>query len=348
MGQGKLGTSGVLGRTSFLGGVRWEKTDDVGVGYVRARRGSSTAQQVADPLAAVTSDYANTRRTIDGSYTKPFPSLHLTHDVTRNLRARLAWSTSFGRPGFGELLPSESINENSSTLTVNNAGLLPQTAKNWDASLDYYFEPVGNVSVSFFKKTIRDFIVRNINVGTIPTGNDNGYNGEYGGWNLLTSANAGTAFVQGWEFSYQQQYTFLPGVLKGLSGSFNYTIIDTHGNFGSTVNSTGREVVGFIPKAANAMLSWRYKKFSTRLLYNWTSDYIVEYSAATVGRNRWRAAFDTLNVGLAYQVRPEASITLDVSNLLNSYQEIYRGFRNQPSTINYNFVTVNVGLNGRF
>jgi len=348
MGQGKLGREGVLGRTGFLGGVRWEKTEDVGVGWVRARRGSTGAQQVADPLAAVTSDYANTRRTIDGSYTKPFPSIHLTHDVTPNLRAKVAWSTSFGRPGFGELLPSEGINENSSTLTVNNAGLLPQNAKNWDASLDYYFEPVGNVSVSFFKKTIRDFIVRNINVGTIPTGTDNGYNGEYGGWNLFTSANAGTAFVQGWEFSYQQQYTFLPGLLKGLSGSFNYTIIDTHGDFGSNVNSTGREVVGFIPKAANAMLSWRYKKFSTRLLYNWTSDYIVEYSAATVGRNRWRAAFDTLNVGLAYQVRPEASITLDVSNLLNSYQEIYRGFRNQPSTINYNFVTINVGLNGRF
>jgi TonB-dependent receptor len=348
MAQGKLGRESILANTSFLGGVRWEKTEDTGEGYVRARVGSTTAQQIADPLGSVTRDYANTHRTIKGSYTKAFPSIHLTHDITKDLRARLAWSTSFGRPGYGELLPSESINENLSQLTINNAGLLPQTGKNWDASLDYYFEPVGNVSVGFFKKTINDFIVRNINIGTIATGNDNGYNGEYGGWTLFTSANAGTAYVQGWEFSYQQQYTFLPGLLKGLSGSFNYTIIDTHGNFGTAINSTGREVVGFIPKAANAMLSWRYKKFSTRLLYNWTSDYIVEYSAATVGRNRWRAAFDTLNVGLAYQVRPSASLTLDVSNIMNSYQEIYRGFRNQPSTIIYNFITVNVGVNGRF
>ncbi|MBI5691614.1 MAG: TonB-dependent receptor [Verrucomicrobia bacterium] len=348
MAQGKLGREGFLGRTSFLGGARWENTEDVGVGWVRARFGSTAAQQLADPVGSVTRDYAGTRREINGSYTKPFPSLHLTHDVTQNLKARLAWSTSFGRPGYGELLPSESINETGSTLTINNAGLLPQTARNWDASLDYYFEPVGNFSVGFFHKTIREFIVRNINVGTIPTGTDNGYNGEYGGWTLFTSANAGTAYVQGWEFSYQQQFTFLPGFLKGLSGSFNYTIIDTHGDFGGTINMTGREVVGFIPKAANAMLSWRYKKFSTRLLYNWTSDYIVEYSATTVGRNRWRASFDTLNVGLAYQVRPSASLTLDVSNVLNAYQEIYRGFRNQPSTINYNFVTVNLGVNGRF
>jgi iron complex outermembrane receptor protein len=182
----------------------------------------------------------------------------------------------------------------------------------------------------------------------VPSGSGNGFNGEYAGFQLLTSANAGTAYVQGWEFSYQQQFTSLPGLLKGLSGSFNYTMIQTHGDFGSTTSITGKEVVGFIPKAANAMLSWRYGKFSTRLLYNWTSDYIVEYAPTTVGRNRWRAAFDTLNVGLAYQVRPSAQLTLDISNVLNAYQEIYRGFRNQPSTINYNFITVNVGVNGRF
>jgi TonB-dependent receptor len=325
-----------------------ENTEDVGRGWVRARVGSTTAQQQADPVGSVTRDYASTRRTIDGSYTKAFPSLHLTHDITQNLKARLAWSTSFGRPGYGELLPSESVNETASSLTVNNAALLPQNARNWDASIDYYFEPVGNFSVGFFHKTISDFIVRNINIGTVASGNDNGFNGEYAGFSLFTSANAGTAYVQGWEFSYQQQFTSLPGLLKGLSGSLNYTMINTRGNFGSTTNITGREVVGFIPKAANAMLSWRYKKFSTRLLYNWTSDYIVEYSAATVGRNRWRASFDTLNVGLAYQLRSSAQLTLDVSNILNAYQEIYRGFRNQPSTINYNFVTINVGVNGRF
>ncbi len=348
MGQGKLGRDGFLGRTSFLGGVRVENTEDVGVGWVRARVGSTSAQQVADPVGSVTRDYASNKRTIDGSYTKAFPSIHLTHDITPNVKARLAWSTSFGRPGYGELLPSESVNETSNSLTVNNAALLPQNARNWDASLDYYFEPVGNVSVGFFQKTITDFIVRNINIGTVASGTNNGYNGEYAGFSLYTSANAGTAYVQGWEFSYQQQFTSLPGLLKGLSGSFNYTIIDTHGDFGSTSSITGKEVVGFIPKAANAMLSWRYGKFSTRLLYNWTSDYIVEYSPATVGRNRWRAAFDTLNVGVAYQVRPTAQLTLDISNILNAYQEIYRGFRNQPSTINYNFITINVGVNGRF
>jgi TonB-dependent receptor len=348
MAQGKFGREGILGRTSFLGGVRMERTEDDSFGWVRSRVGSTTAQQVANPLSAVTSDYGNTRRVIQGDYTKYFPSIHLTHDITPNLKARLAWSSSFGRAGFGELFPNETVNETNQSLTINNPSLLPQDAKNWDASLDYYFEPVGNFSVGFFKKTIKDYIVRNINIGTVASGQDNGYNGDYVNFTQYTSANAGTAYVQGWEFSYQQQFTFLPGLLKGLSGSLNYTMLNTHGNFGSTTYLSSGQVTGFIPKAANAMLSWRYKRFGTRVLYNWTGDYIVEYSAATVGRNRWRQAMDTVNLGLSYQVSPKLGLTFDVSNLFNEPQVVYRGVRSQPSTINYNFITINVGVNGRF
>ena len=45
------------------------------------------------------------------------------------------------------------------TITVNNPALLPQMATNWDATLDYYFEPVGNLSIGWFHKKIKDYIV---------------------------------------------------------------------------------------------------------------------------------------------------------------------------------------------
>ena len=205
MAEGRLGHDGFLGRTGFIGGVRTEKTDTDSVGWVRARVVSTAAQQAADPIGAAQRDYANTRREINGSYTESFPSLHLTHDVNRNLKARVSWSTSFGRPAFTNAVPNETPNEANQTLTINNPGLLPQTAKNWDAALEYYFEPVGALSVGWFHKTIKDFIVTDIGSGTVATGADNGYNGEYGGFTLLRTPNAGTAIVQGWEISYQQQ-----------------------------------------------------------------------------------------------------------------------------------------------
>ncbi|MBI4623335.1 MAG: TonB-dependent receptor [Verrucomicrobia bacterium] len=348
MAQGKLGREGWLGRTGYLTGVRTEKTDTEGWGSVRARFGSTAAQQVADPVGSAARDYANTRRETKGSYTKSFPSAHLTHDLTPNLKTRLSWSTSFGRPAMTNLLPNESVSETNQTITINNPSLLPQTAQNWDATLDYYFEPVGNLSVGWFHKTIKDYIVSGINAGIVETSTDNGYNGEYGGFTRLTTSNAGTAIVQGWEFSYQQQFTFLPGLLKGFSGSANYTILDTHGKFGGTAYQGTGQVAGFIPRTGNVSLSWRYRDFSTRVLYNFTGEHITSYSAASPALNFYRFARKTVSLGMAYRVRANLNLTLDISNLFNEPQRLYTGIPDRMRSTIINFTTITCGMNGRF
>jgi outer membrane receptor protein involved in Fe transport len=162
------------------------------------------------------------------------------------------------------------------------------------------------------------------------------------------SANAGTAVVQGWEFSYQQQFTFLPGLLRGLSGSANYTVINTHGDFGGRTNLSTGQVAGFIPKAANASLSWRHRGFSTRVLYNFTGSHITSYSATSPALNLHRFDRNTVNVGVAYQIRPTLTVTCDVANLFNEPQELYAGFRDRTQDTIINFVTVTVGVSGRF
>jgi TonB-dependent receptor len=350
MAQGSLGRGGWLGRTGYLAGVRTERTDTEGTGYVLARANvrSTAAQQLADPVGSARRDYENSRRTTTGSYTKSFPSAHLTHDLTPNLKARLSWSTSFGRPALTNLLPSESANETAQTVTINNPALLPQYATNWDFTLDYYFEPVGNLSAGWFRKKIRDYIVTGQNAGIVPTGNDNGYNGDYAGFQRLTSSNAGTAEVDGWEFSYRQQFTSLPGLLKGLGLTANYTVISTTGDFGGTVRRGTNEVPGFIPRAGNLGLNWRYRQFSTRLLYNYTGDYITSFSAVNAGGNLYRYAFRTVNLGLAYQLNPGATLTCDIANLLNEPQRLYQGVRGRTQDTIYNFVTITFGINGRF
>jgi TonB-dependent receptor len=348
MAQGRFGREGWLSRTGYLTGVRTEKTETEGSGWVRARFASTVAQQRADPVGTAERDYADNRRETGSSYTKPFPSAHLTHDFTPNLRARLSWSTSFGRPALSNLLPNESVSETNETVTVNNPGLLPQTAENWDFTLDYYFEPVGNLSVGWFHKDIEDFIVTGMDAGIVGGGPDNGYNGEYEGFSRRRSANAGTAVVQGWEFSYQQQFTFLPGVLKGLSGSANYTMIDTRGDFGGTTSRENGEVPGFIPKSANASLSWRHRGFSTRVLYNFTGAHLNTYNAANPALRLYRYDRNTVNLGLAYRWRPAVTFTCDVANLFNEKQRLYQGNSDRTQDIIINFVTITLGVSGRF
>jgi iron complex outermembrane recepter protein len=316
---------------------------------VRARRASTAAQQLADPAGAAAADYASTDRVITGGYNGSYPSIHAFHDITPDLKFRVSWSTSFGRPDIANMRPGETIDETNRRLTVSNPSIRPQTAENWDATLEYYFKGVGALTVNWFHKSIEDYIVTGQVVGLIPGGLDNGYDGEYEGFEQRTSLNLGTAIAQGWEFSYSQQLTFLPGKLKSLAASFNYSMLDTHGLRGGTRYLTSREVVNFIPHAANATLRWNYRGFRTQLLYNFTGEYITSLSAVTTpGLNIYRHSYKTLNVGFGYQWKPSLGFSVDIANITNAPQELYMGTKDRLRQSITNFVTVAIGVNGRF
>ena len=348
MSEGRLGLSGFLSGTSYIAGVRTEKTETEGWGWVRARVPSTAAQQLADPNGSAQRDYANNRRVTGSSYTKSFPSVHLAQNLGAAFKARVAWSTSFGRPNMSNFVPNETANETNQTLTLNNPGILPQTASNWDVTLDYYFEPVGNVSVGWFHKTIKDYIINAIESGTVARDPNNGFGGEYQGFTILRSTNGGTAYVQGWEFSYQQQFTFLPGRLRGLGLVANVTILDTHGDFGgNAVRRTG-EIAGFIPRTGNLIVSWRHRRLSARVRMNYTGDFISAYNAASPARNLYTLSRTVVSSSLAYELRPNLSLTCDVANMNNAHQVQYRGIPDQMALDRNSGTAITFGVTGRF
>ncbi len=351
MANGKLGREGWRARTGFLGGIRFEQVHVRSWGWVRARTPSTAAQQAADPIGAATRDYANTDRILYGKFDQKFPSIHAYHDITKDLKARLSYSTGYGRAALNNFLPGETIVDTAAnhTITINNPGLKPQQAKNWDATLEYYFKNVGSLTFGWFHKDIRDFIVTNQNIGIVPGGTNNGFDGEYEGFTMFTSLNNGTVTVQGWEAAYNQQLTFLPGVFKGLAFTFNYSWTDQHGLQTGTRYLTRREIAGFIPAAANAGLTWNYRKYSARALYNFTSEYTFTAPNFTnPALNQFRYSMKTLNLGMGYQYKPTLGFTLDASNVLNEPQRWYVGYKDRMRRTNINFVTIAAGINGRF
>ena len=347
MTEGRFGRDGWLGRTGFLGGVRTEVTATEGRGYVRARSLSTAAQQAADPRGTAARDYGSNFRVNESRYTQSFPSAHLSHDLTANLKARVSWSTSFGRPNMTNMFPTETPNEAGRFVTVSNPGLLPQSSTNWDATLDAYFRPAGYVSVGWFRKRIRDYIIAGATAGQIGAGNDNGFAGEYDGWELRRSTNGGTATVSGWEFSYQQQFTFLPGIFRGLSLMANYTVLDTFGDFGGRTTLGAGAVAGFIPRTANLVPSWRLGRLSGRVRLSYTSGFLDTYNATTPALNTYSRRRILVSPSLAYELRPSLGLSLEVSNLTRQFQERYQGPL-RFTQIRDNPVSVTFGIKGRF
>ncbi len=342
MAQGKIGQNG------FLFGVRRETTDTTGEGRRRARVLTTTAQQLADPVGSAEIDsiaYKN-----DGTYSQNFPSIHLWRDITPNLKARASWTTGFARPTLANNVAALSFSDTAQTVTFGNPDLKPTKAKNWDFSLEYYFNPSGSLTVGWFHKRLDDLIVSNFNVGTVAPGTDNGYQGEFVGYQIISSANAGTAYTQGWEFSYIQQLRFLPGPLKGLTLNANLSQITAHGDYGIVgAYIKDKDVNGFIPRTMNVSLSWNYKKYGASVSYNYTGENIrAAYNLAAPSRNQYLQARELVNANIRYSLRPSLTLNFGVQNVFNEPQIYYRGVRDQLETFLVNGTTITAGIEGRF
>ena len=168
------------------------------------------------------------------------------------------------------------------TVTQADIGLKPQTAENYDLSLEYYFEPAGLLSVGVFRKDIKDFLARSVD--EIDAGPNNGFGGDFAGFVLSTTTNQGDATVEGWEINYNQRLTFLPKPFNGLQIFGNYTYLTTSGVY----REGAAELAGFVPRAANAGASFRWRKLEARIAWRYTGDQLRSYNAVVNQQNRFR------------------------------------------------------------
>jgi TonB-dependent receptor len=341
--------NGRIGRFGYLGGVRHEKTEDIGYLNVRSRTLTTTAQQAADPEGSALKDYGNPTRNA-GKYAQNFPSLHTWYDLTPNLKARAAWSTGMARPSLANAVTALSINEQAEQVTFGNPALRPTRSKNWDFALEYSFGVASYAKVGWFHKRLDDYIRSNQLIGNVGTGIDNGFNGQYEGYEILANSNAGSAFTQGWEFEYVQNFRFLPGLLRTLRFSGNYTALMAHGDYGTPgVYLRTEQVNGFIPRTLNGNLSWDYRKFGASISWNYTAGSIRgAYNVAAPSRNRYMLARDLWNLNLRYGLPHNVTLNLGVQNLFNEPQRYYRYVPDQMETFLMQGTTMTLSVDGRF
>ena len=351
-----LQASSKIGRFTLLGGVRGESVKTEAFYYVAAAAAKRTPIAVEpDPLKRAIRDYTPSSK--DGNYVKYFPSLHLAYDLTANLKLRSSWSKSYGRPRLQDLVASPTAVDPTGTtpglITIGNPDLKPALATNYDVRIDYAFSKRGFFSIRYFDKAIKDYIGTSVRSGfLIPDSPDNGFSGKYAGYELVLPNNIGTTKSKGVEVDFRQQLTFLPGLFKGLSLRANYTNVRTRAVFNGLAYAPG-QVVGsagqwYVPRTYNVGLNYVYKKFGASWDMNYTSQFPIAYSLTAPQNNIYRETRTLMAAGITYQVRPEATLFLNVANIneegISEYRYIptrhYRGY-NTPRSLK-------LGVTGRF
>ncbi len=353
-----------LGRLNLLGGVRFEKTKVSTLTYFRAR--TTPIATEPDHYKRAQLDYEQQSR--EGGSEKYFPSLHLAYDITSNLKARTSYSTSYLRPDLLQLVPAVAVSDANQTVTIGNPGLRPEMAESVDFKLEYYTKNNGVISATVFRRWNKDRITTQSSRGgeTVANTPDNGFDGLYGGYAILSPRNNGTAVFSGLEFDFRQRLSFLPGLLKGLTARGNVSFLDAEQRLIQQVSATGQtlntykanidQIIFAVPVTGNFGLLYTYKKWGGSFDVNFTDEYAIQVSLplnnglpiTNPNGNFYRKALTTMSAGVNYRLRPNATAFFTVNNFASQGPSIYVY---QPDRLRQDIrqsLSLSFGVNGQF
>lgn len=327
-------------------------------------RGTDSLAQVIEqdyPSIYALANGTATQSTVEGTdYDTVLPSLNLSFGVTDDVVVRFAASQGLYYPSLQDTRNSMVVNLDYTSVlqdpaadrdeatnpvvditdieisaVARNAYLEPEESTNLDLTAEWYFAPVGSVSIGLFHKEL-DNIIRNRSFGlTVET---EGYTYPVSAYG---PANTGSGTIRGLEFSYQQFYDFLPGALGGLGLQFNYTYIDQNG-LEDPLNTTsadlqfdagGTQIVdnrntfrvfsglplqGYSDENLNIVGMYEYEDVSFRLAYTWRSEYLLTRRESEEFVPAYAESIGHMDASLYYTINDNWKVGIEGSNLLNA------------------------------
>ena len=222
-------------------------------------------------------------------------------------------------------------------------------------SLEYYFERVGVLSASVFRRNIKNFFGSTVFPSTPeflalydldPA--------VYGKYDVSTQYNvAATTRMQGLELNYKQALTFLPDWARGVQ-------VFSNASFLKSTTSTGDRRAnfnGYIPRTVNFGVSLSRDRFNVK--FNWNSISRARSSYFTAGSGieentyTWTPSFILMDLYGEFRLNRNLSLFTNLRNLTNPPKDNQRYGPNTPNYArNVNRVMTNaawtIGIKGTF
>lgn len=296
-------------RLWLVGGVRYERTDDVGQGPL-----------VDSRAATVQTQYKERGFLADRNYDGFYPSLNSTYAITDNLLVRAAYARTIGRPRLNDILPGTTITRADIAdplITIVNTGLIAQTADSYDLSLELYELKGASITVGAFRKDIVNFVANTREDATVERLRELGLSEEYVGYDIVSKANAGEAAVTGYEWSYRQTFPFMPAWARGISVFANGTHLKVTG-------ANADDFVSFAPRQFNYGVGYANRRFLAKFNVAFdragmrTSGLLAADNATqTAGSYAINLPSRQVDLSLEYRFAKFISAYCSVRNLLN-------------------------------
>ncbi|MDI7775746.1 TonB-dependent receptor [Asticcacaulis sp. EMRT-3] len=256
-----------------------------------------------------------------GHYTLALPSLNLIYHIRPDLQLRLGAAEVMSRPNLNQLVPTSTnnaINQEYILYYDGNADLRPIKADQFDASLEWYYQPRDLLSVALFDKRLRDDITtaqtNNVDIGAV--GCFNGDPCTALPFSINQPVNGDKADIYGIELSWQHILDNGFGVHAEYTHTWSKTVIDGQ--------SAGPEA-GVSPTTFSANVFYEHGPILASVSWDYAGSFTQSTYTEVDGWPAISKATSWLNATASYAVTPRIKVYIEGKNLTNT---IVRTFLN--------------------
>ena len=314
-----------------VGGVRWEERTITGKAINKSIAKGVYSKEIANKI----------------KYSNYYPSITVRYTPTRNWVIRGGVSRTVGDPDYSEVLPAFTAADNASlsnaTLSAPVANLKPYYVKNYDVSVEYYFNKSGVLGGSLFRKEVSGFIISQTVDRSSVEGQamlaqygltDADFDATPSTTGLTRKINGAGSSVQGIELWYNQNLTFLPKPFDALNFQTNASFSKIKGD---NIDTAFAQEADAVVKAINVQLSYRWRQLSVSVSTNWTGEVMTGYASLTAGGvnllNTYKKPESKTKVALNYAFSQKYNAFVEIDNIGYQRKDFFRGY--QPGTTQY-------------
>lgn len=308
---------------------------------------------------------------VEHSYSDTLPALNVVIEPVEDLLIRFAASDGISRAGLGALAPSTnvSVSGNAFTVASGNPYLEPTKARSYDLGAEWYFAEGSSVALTLFQKDFESFaqtarltttytalmseLGLSLDTMKAACGSNTSCTAD-ASWAYSAQVNSPGGDLKGYELSYQQPFTFLPGFWANFGFIGSYTSVESDLDYlNATTGLVERTspLINLSDETYSATLYYEQDNFGGRVSLVSRSDYLT----TPVGRNEnyEEGTNGTLNVDATfnYSFNDHWKVTLEALNLTDEADDQWVGNIGSNERLSYYHKTgrqYNVGVSYKF
>ncbi len=337
--------------SNLLVGLRYEETDVSSSSFVNVPT-TLWWQSDDDWSSALASE--KTLQSGKGSYDYLLPNLDFDVSVIENVKVRLSYSETIGRPSYSDLRPDVGLgNLLQRGASAGDPGLKPLESQNFDISAEWYYTDDSYLALGYFRKDVDGFIgsqifeetaygLRDVRRGALvdaaiasgisPTDLEGLHSyvransapeniNPNGRW--VKASNTDPLLVWNVNKPVNDQSAVIDGLEfaaqhwfwdTGFGFQANYTMVDSDVGF-ENLKTGGQFAMTGLSDTANFVGFYDKDAWQIRVAYNWRDSFLLSRTVGSGNEPRYVEDYSQIDVSIGYEINDNLSVTLEGINV---------------------------------